>query len=203
MSIFSPIDYNKTMEWKKERKEVIRFAKKIYKKGLVTGTSGNLSLRIKGNSFLITPRAKCYEKLQAQDIVLIDLEGNILEGQREPSSEKNLHMEIYRARQDVKAIIHTHSSCACVLAAIELPLPLILDEQREILGGQIEVAKYAPSGSVELAIETIKALGKNKAVILAKHGAVVVGDSLKEAYNICELIERLSKIYLFMKLLGK
>ncbi len=191
------------MEWKKERKEVIRFAKKIYRKGLVTGTSGNLSLRIKENSFLITPRAKCYEKLQAQDILLIDLEGNILEGQREPSSEKNLHMEIYRARQDVKAIIHTHSSCACVLAAMELTLPLILDEQKEILGGQIEVAKYAPSGSVELAIETIKALGKNKAVILAKHGAVVVGDSLNEAYNICELIERLSKIYLFMKLLGK
>ncbi|MCX8034404.1 MAG: class II aldolase/adducin family protein [Thermodesulfovibrio sp.] len=191
------------MHFKKERKEIVRFAKRIYRKGLVSGISGNLSLRVDEKSFLITPRAKCYEKLQVEDMVLLDLEGNIIDGRKEPSSEKHLHVAIYKARDDVKAIIHTHSSCVCVLAALEISLPIILDEQRESLGGEIEITKYAPSGSIELAEEAVRALSYKKAVILAKHGAVAVGNSLKEAYYVCELLEKLSKVYLFTKLLSK
>lgn len=191
------------MHFKKERKEIVRFAKRIYRKGLVSGVSGNLSLRVNEKNFLITPKAKCYEKLQLEDMILLDLEGNIIDGQKEPSSEKHLHIAIYKARDDVKAIIHTHSVCVCVLAALEIYLPVILDEQRERLGGEIEVAKYAPSGSIELAKEAVRVLNSKKAVILAKHGAVAVGNSLKEAYYICELLEKLSKVYLFIKLLSK
>lgn len=191
------------MQWKKERKEIIRFAKKIYKKGLVSGISGNLSLRVDGKYFLITPKSKCYERLQMEDLVLLDMEGKIIEGQKEPSSEKNLHIEIYKKREDIGAIIHTHSSFTCVLAALEMSLPMILDEQKEILGGEIKVAKYTPAGSKELAQETIKALGENKAVILAKHGAVALGKNMKEAYLVCNLLERFSKIYFYIKLLSK
>ncbi|WP_297212864.1 MULTISPECIES: class II aldolase/adducin family protein [Thermodesulfovibrio] len=188
------------MQWKKERKEVIRFAKRTYKKQLVTGLSGNLSLRVNEDFIIITPRAKCYEKLSLEDLVVLDLKGNIIEGQKEPSSEKNLHLEIYRVREDVRAIIHTHSSYASVFAALQIPIPVILDEQTEILGGTIAVTNYAPSGSLELAKEAVKTLNKSKAILLAKHGAVAVGSSLVEAFHVCELVEKLSKIYLFMKL---
>lgn len=181
----------------------MRYARKIYRKGLVSAISGNLSLRVEENLFLITPKGKCYERLNREDIVLLDLDGKIVEGSKEPSSEKNLHIEVYKNRPDVRAIIHTHSSCACVLAALEMPLPIILDEQREILGGFIEVTKYSPPGSVELAREVLRALNSKKAAILSKHGAVSVGESLKEAYNVCELLERLCKIYLFIKLLKR
>ncbi len=190
------------MKWKKERQELVRVSKKLYRKCLVTGSSGNLSLRVDERCILITPREKCYEKLKLEDIVIIDFEGNTIDGNREPSSEKSLHIEIYKKRQDVNSIIHTHSTSVCVLAALQLPIPLILDEQETFLGGKIEVAKYAPAGSVELAMEAVKALGNNRAVILSKHGAVVVGSSLREAFDMCELLERLSKIYLFIKLLN-
>lgn len=199
----SNIFYNTTMKFKKERKELISFAKKIYKKGLVSGVSGNLSLRVDEKAFLITPASKSYEKLQIEDLVLLDMEGNIIEGQKEPSSEKKLHIEIYKNREDVGAIIHTHSVFTCVLAALEMSLPMILEEQQEILGGEIKVAKYAPAGSETLAKEAIKAIGTNKAVILAKHGLVSVGENMDEAYLVCNLIERLSKIYLYMRLLTK
>ncbi len=191
------------MQWKKEKEELVKFAKKIYKKGFVSGLSGNLSLRVNEKAFLITPKAKYYEKLKNSDLVLVDLDGNIIEGEKEPSSEKKLHLAIYRERKDINAIIHAHSCFACILAALECPLPIILDEQREVLGGEVKVAKYAPSGSDELAHETVRCLGQGKAVILAKHGTVATGKSITEAYYVCELLERLSKIYLFMRLLQR
>ena len=191
------------MKWKKERQEIVNFARKIYRKGFVTGISGNLSIRVNDKYLLITPKSKCYEKIKISDIVLIDLNGKIIEGETEPSSEKKLHIEIYKARKDINAIIHTHSTYTCILAAKELSLPVILDEQKDVLGGEIKVAKYAPCGSNELAIEAVNALRDKKGVILAKHGAVAVGKSMHEAFYICELIERLSKIYLYMKLIEK
>lgn len=191
------------MEFLRERKEIVKIAKKIYRKGLVTEFSGNISLRLNGNLILITPKSKEYEKIEKSDLVLIDLNGYVIEGKKEPSSEKKLHIEIYKNREDVNAIIHTHSICACVLAALEIPLPIILDEQTALIGGEIKVSKYAPSGSEELALEAVNALGKNKACIISKHGAVAVGGSINEAYFICNLIERLSTIYLLMKIINK
>lgn len=191
------------MQWKKERLELVRYARKIYRKGLVSAISGNLSLRVNERLFLITPKGKCYERLRREDIVLLDLDGNLVDGTKEPSSEKNLHIEVYRNRPDVRAIIHTHSLCACVLAALEMPLPVILDEQMEILGGSIEVTRYSPPGSAELAKEVVRALNDKKAAILSRHGAVSVGSSLKEAYNVCELLERLCRVYIFIKFLRK
>ncbi|GAB6183791.1 class II aldolase/adducin family protein [Thermodesulfovibrio hydrogeniphilus] len=191
------------MELKNEREKIVRIAKKIYQMGLVTEISGNLSLRVSENQFLITPSGKSYEKLKASEIVLLDMNGNIIEGIKKPSTETKLHIEIYKARQDVNAIIHTHSTYACVLASLEMLLPAILDEQKEVFGGEVKVSKYAPAGSEALALEAVKALGNGKAAILSKHGTVSVGKDLREAYIVCELLERLSKIYIFTTLMKK
>lgn len=189
------------MRWKKEREEIVRIAKRIYKKGLVTGCSGNISMRLKDNLIAITAKSKSYNRLKASDVVVIDFNENVIEGDKEPSSERKLHIEIYRARNDVNAVIHTHSTFACTMAALNLSLPLILDEQREFLGGQIDVANYAPSGTKELAKEAVKALAHKKAVFLSRHGAVSVGCNIEEAFAVCELLEKLCQIYLFMKLI--
>ncbi|GAQ95215.1 L-fuculose-phosphate aldolase [Thermodesulfovibrio aggregans] len=191
------------MQWKKEREQIVRAAKKIYRKGLVTGYSGNISTRLNEKLIAITPKSKSYSKLKASDIVIIDFDGNLVEGSNEPSSERMLHIEIYKNRKDVNAIIHTHSTFACTIAALNFSLPLILDEQIEILGGEIGVTKYAPSGTKELAEETVKTLAQKKAVLLSKHGAVGVGSTIEEAFLVCELLEKLCKIYVFMRSIGQ
>lgn len=185
------------------RKGLLKIVKKVAARGLVSGTSGNMSLRVSENQILITPKSKRYEKIKLDDFVLISFDGKVLEGSKTPSSEWQLHREIYRVREDVNAIIHTHSICGCILAALEMPLPVILDEQLEFLGGDIKVAKYAVAGSLELAKNATEALEGRKACILSRHGVVVVGKTLDDAYNVCELVERLSKIYIFMRLLQK
>lgn len=197
------IVYNKTMQWKKERQELVEFSKKVYHRQFVTGVSGNLSIRVSEKTVLITPKAKCYETLQNEDIVAIDIDGNILEGTKQPSSEYKLHLEIYKARKDVNAIIHTHSVFACSLATMNMPLPVIVDEQETLLGGQINVTQYEPSGTEKLAKEAVKALEDKKALLLARHGAVSVGKDLKEAFIVCETLERLCQVYFLTCLLKK
>jgi L-fuculose-phosphate aldolase len=191
------------MQWKKEREKILNIAKKIYKKGFVTGCSGNISMRLKENFIAITASSKSYNKLKASDVVIIDFNENVIEGHREPSSERKLHIEIYKARKDVNAVIHTHSTFACTMAALSLSLPLILDEQLDVLGGGIDVTIYAPSGTRELAKEAVKTLGNKKAVFLSRHGAVSVGSNLDEAFSVCEVLEKLCKIYILMRLIQK
>ncbi|GLI54385.1 class II aldolase/adducin family protein [Thermodesulfovibrio yellowstonii] len=191
------------MQWEKERKEIVRVAKKIYKKGLVTANSGNFSVRTANETILITPRSKSYERLKFSDIIELNFDGKVIEGSREPSSEYRLHIEIYKERKDINAVIHTHSTFACALASLNQSLPVILDEQRAVFGGEIRVAKYAVSGTEELAKEAVKALKNRKAVFLSRHGAVAVGKNISEADAICELIEKFCQIYVFMRLLQK
>lgn len=191
------------MSWEKEKEEIVRVSKYLYEKGLVSEKSGNLSIRVKDDTILITPKGNFYENLVASDIVTINFNGDILEGDREPSSEKKLHIEIYKARSDVNAIIHVHSLFACTLAALELNLPLILDEQEIILGGQIEVAQYAPPGSLELALNAVKALGNKRAVFLSRHGAVSVAENINEAVIVCKILEKLCQTYLLMRMIKK
>ncbi|MCS7215916.1 MAG: class II aldolase/adducin family protein [Thermodesulfovibrio sp.] len=189
------------MRWEKERNELLKVAKKIYRRGFVTSRSGNLSIRTNNETILITPSSKLYESLQVSDIIEIDFDGKIIQGTRKPSSEYRLHIEIYRKRKDINAVIHIHSTFACIMASLNQTLPIIFDEQKNALGGEIEVAQYAASGTEDLAKETVRALGDKKAVLLSKHGAVAVGKDIYEAYNVCELIEHFCKIYVFIRLL--
>ncbi|MCS7164415.1 MAG: class II aldolase/adducin family protein [Thermodesulfovibrio sp.] len=188
------------MRWEKERKEIVKFAKKIYQRGLVTASSGNLSIKTKDNTILITPSSKSYDNLKFSDIIEINFDGKIIEGNKKPSSEYRLHIEIYKNREEINAVIHTHSTFTCIMASLNYSLPIILDEQKSALGGEIQVAKYAIPGTEDLAREATKALENKKAVFLSRHGAVAVGKNINEAYAVCELLERFCQIYLFMRL---
>ncbi len=193
--------------WLKEKKLVLETACKMLAKGLVVGTAGNVSLRLapEGNRHLlaVTPSSRQYDTLAADDIQILDFDNQKVEGDLPPSIETSLHIGIYRARQDINAIIHTHSVSATAVAVAGLNIPPILDEQVAYLGGEIKLAGYAPSGSSELANNAVIALGDRSAVLLANHGAIGTGRDMTEAFNSSELLEKIAAVYLLALAAGK
>ena len=180
------------------KKELWKYAKKIYQRGWVSGSAGNLSLRVPGEDrFIVTPTSIPYEIIEPEQMVVINSKGEmILEQDYGPSIETLMHLAIYKARPEVGAIIHTHSVYCSALAVLKKPLPPVIEELAIYTGGEVEVAEYAPSGSEELAENVVKALGEKSAVILANHGNLCVGRDLLKAFNLCALVERCAQIYL-------
>jgi len=193
--------------WFEEKKEVLAAAKKMLEKGLVSGTSGNVSRRLEpegGRSLLaITPSSREYDSLTADDIQILDFNLKKVEGELAPSVETLMHVAIYKARKDVNAIVHTHSVYATAAAAAGLAIPTILDEQSIYLGGEIKVAAYSPSGTKELGENAAAALGDRNAVLLANHGAAGTGKTVVEAFRNAELLEKTAQIYLLARAAGK
>lgn len=185
------------------REEIIYLGKKMVKEGLVASTWGNISGRVGPNQIYITPSGMEYESLEVEDITLIDLNGNVLEGKRKPSSEFQLHCEIYKAREDVQGIVHTHSKCASAFAVVQKPIPPLIEDMVQVVGGEVSVAQYALPGTKELATNAVWALGSKGAVLLANHGVVGVGYNLQEAYKACLLVEKTAHIYVAASCLGK
>lgn len=186
------------------RKEVVAFARKMYTDGLVAGTAGNLSSRVPGEERVaITPSSLPYEEMEPDDVPILDLSGAVVVTGRAPSVEWRLHLAIYQARPDVGAIFHTHGVYSSVLAALHLPLPPIVEELAHYVGGQIEVAEYAPSQSPELSRNVVVALGGKAAALIANHGKVCCGEDLTSAYHVCQLVERVAHVHILACLLGK
>jgi L-fuculose-phosphate aldolase len=187
-----------------EKAELIDYGVKIFKGGLVHGTGGNLSLRVgnEGNLYLITPSGMDYEKIVQDDIVVMDMNGDIVEGNKKPSIEHAMHREVYKSRKDVKAIVHTHPLYSTALSITGQSLPEI-ESTIVFMGGTIEIAEFARHGSLELAMNVVKALGDRKAVLLANHGQLAVGESLSEAWNNCVGVEFCAQMYILAKSIGK
>ena len=134
---------------------------------------------------------------------MLDREGRITQGHRKPSSEFPLHVKIYQERPDVGAIVHVHSPWACAYAVAHQPIPMLLEESAQVLGDSIPVAQYAQAGSEELAISACRALGtEHKAVLLANHGLVGLGQDLEEALLVCVIAEKTAMIGLLARSLG-
>lgn len=156
----------------------------------MVGADGNLSVR-DGEGLLITPSRVAYDRLQPGQVVRLTLAG---EGDPSRSSEWAVHCAVYRARPEVRAVIHAHPVFACVLAVRGEALEALLDEVGPVLGGPIAVAEYAPSGSAELAAAAVAGLGPRHAVILANHGTVTVGADLEEAFYRLQVLERAAQV---------
>ena len=187
-------------QWQKEKKIVLETSRKMFDRDLVVGTAGNVSIRLPDESgrqlLAITPSMRPYDSLDVDDIQILDFETNRVEGNLEPSIETGLHIGIYRARQDVNAIIHTHSVFASAVSVTGNNIPPILDDQVAFLGGEIKIAGYAISSSTEQLVNVLAALEDRNAVLLQNHGAVGIGALIDEALTVCELIEKTAKIYL-------
>lgn len=184
-------------------KEVHRTALEMSKRGLVAGTSGNCSARVTDMDLVvITPTSIEYELLLAEDMCVIRMDGEQVEGRYSPSVEINMHLEIYRARPDVGGIVHTHQTMATAISTTGKGIPPILEEQVFKLGGAVEIAEYAFPGTKELAVSAVKALGDRKACLLPHHGAVTVGPKIREALLNAEILERTAYAFIISHLVG-
>ena len=185
------------------KKEIIKYGSLLLEKGLVTGTGGNISARVSKDLMMITPSGMAYNQLVPDDLVVLDLEGNVVKGARRPSVEINMHRAILKARPDINAIIHTHSVYATAIAVTRQDFPPVIETMAIVFGGGVNTAAYARIGTQELAANVVEALGNKPAVLLANHGAVGVGKSLSEAFDICELLEAGAKTYIYANIIGK
>ncbi len=184
------------------RNEIANLGKEIATSGFNLGTWGNISARVDENKFAITPSGIAYENITADDIVVVDIAGKTIEGNKKPSIELPLHTEIYRAKKNVNAIVHTHSVYCTAFAIARKPIPATCEDMIQIVGGKIEVAEYFLPGSKELAKSVVFALGNKNACIMANHGLITVAETLEEAYKIAQIVEKSAQAVIYANSLG-
>ncbi len=188
----------------KFKEEIVEICKRLLSDGHVIGSAGNVSVRVKKGEeeiVLITPSNVNYKDMEPKDILIIDLKGKVIEGERNPSVEKHLHLGIYKEREDVNAIIHSHGMYSTILSTLNLSLPPIMEELVPYLGGEVLCSDYGEAGSEELADNVKASLEDRSAVILANHGSLCCGSHLEGAYTVLQYLERGSKTYYLAKLI--
>lgn len=185
-----------------EKKELVEICRLLYDRNLVAASDGNISVRINDRHLLITPSGKNKGFLHPQEIIVIDMDGNVIEGKGKASREYPMHRTIYMGRKDVNAIVHTHPVYATAFAMTGQSIPdNYLIESRVSLG-KVGLAAYAPAGSVQLA-ENIKPFVKDcNAVLLMNHGAIAYGENLMSAYNKMEVLETVAKTIIVSRQIG-
>ncbi|RVU54214.1 L-fuculose-phosphate aldolase [Anaerosphaera multitolerans] len=187
-----------------ERKKIVEFGKKLITEGLTTGTGGNISIvdREKGY-FAISPSGIDYFETEIEDIVIMDLEGNVVEGKRKPSSEFEMHRLIYLNREESGAVVHCHSTFATVLACNRMDLPASNYIIADAGGKDIKCAEYATFGTREIGEKAVEAMVGRRACLQANHGQITFGKTLESAFNLAKTVEQLSKIHVFASACGK
>jgi len=192
------------MRLEKERKEIVAFARKLLTSGLTAGTGGNLSvINRKKKVIAITPSGVDYFEMNAEDVVLVGVErGPVERSKYKPSSELLFHQALYRRREDIQAIVHTHSVYATTLATLGWEIPAF-HYLVAYSGKKVPLAAYATFGSERLARNVAEAIGENNAVLMGSHGVVTVGPTLAKAFEAAEIIEYVARVYYLAKNLGE
>ena len=192
------------MRLEKERKEIVKFGKKLLTSGLTAGTGGNLSVaNRKKNVIAITPSGVDYLEMNPEDVVLVGMEGGLIETSKyKPSSELLFHLALYRRRQNIQAVVHTHSVYATTLASLGWEIPPF-HYLVAYSGKKVPLAPYATFGSEKLARNVADAIGDNNAVLMGSHGVVTVGATLAKAFETAEIIEYVARVYYQAKSLGE
>lgn len=185
------------------REILLAYTKKAYENKLFAGTSGNLSIYDDENDCIyITPSSIPYENMECEDMVVITMDGTVLEGKHQPSSEWKLHANIYKERKEIKAVVHTHSPYATAFAVANMPIPMILVEMLPSIGDAVQVAGFALPGDEKVGIEAVKALEGRKGCLLKNHGAVAIGEEIESAYITAVYIEDAARIYYLASTVG-
>jgi len=192
------------MKEKELRRRMVEICRESFRQGLFTGTSGNLSVYLEAGEMLITPTSLRYDQMEPEDIVRCDLEGKVLAGARQPSSEWRMHAEVYRACPQHKALFHTHSPYATAFVVVHRSIPAVLIEMQLFLGGEIPCAAYATPGTREVGLHAVTCLQEGAgACLLANHGVLAVGEDLEQARLRAEYVEDAARIYHYAAALGE
>lgn len=184
------------------KEELIETARALLREGLVEGTSGNLSSRLPDGNVVMSPSSIEYEGMTPDDLVVVDLEGNVLQGERAPTSEKALHLACLRSDEKIGAVIHTHAKYATMFAVTHQPIPCVIEEFDIFVGGEVPVATYQLTGSDELGEEVARHIRDRSAVLMANHGLLTIGKDLKRAHKVAGLVERTAEIIWGARALG-
>src|ERR671920_895964 len=185
------------------RADIVEVGRRMYARGYTASNDGNISVRLGGGRLLMTPKSVCKGFMDPSMMCITDLDGKKLAGDRDPSSEMQMHLEVYRQRPDVEAVVHAHPPIATGFAVAGIPLDrAVLAEVLTTLGS-IPIAEYATPSTKELPAAVGKYIKAHDGMLLANHGALTVGGDLFGAYYKMETIEHFAKISLVARMLGR
>ena len=176
------------------RETVLDTAKRMLEMGLVEGTSGNISGRLSDGLVCVTPSSVAYDTMTLDDLVVVDLDGSVVEGDRSPTTEKDLHLSVLRRYPEIGAVIHSHAVYATMFALAHEPIPAVIEEVVVYLGGDVPCCDYKGTGTAELGEEVAGRLGDRGAALLANHGLVTCAANPDKALHNAALVERTAKI---------
>ena len=192
------------MVLKDMRDEVCRLHAELPRHNLVAWTSGNVSGRDPQTGFVvIKPSGIRYEDLTPEDMVVVDLDGRVVEGKHKPSSDTFAHVYVYRHRPDVNGVVHTHSTFATAWAAAGRPIPPVLTAICDEFGGPIPVGAYAKIGGDEIGQEIVRSIGNSPAILMKNHGVFTVGKTPDAAVKAAVMVEDVARTSWLALQLGK
>ena len=182
--------------------ELCETAKKMYHSGLVSGTWGNLSVRIDDDYMVVTPSGMNYDSLKAEDMVIMNMHDYSYRGNLKPSIEYFMHAVLLLENPGMNAVVHTHSTYALMMATARKPIPPVCDDQVQILGGDIRVAEYTMPGTIEMARTIADTMKGRAGALIPNHGAVTIGPSLDKALVASVILEKTAQVYIGTLALG-
>lgn len=187
----------------KERQAVVDYCKLMMARGLTKGTGGNISIFDRDSGYMIiSPSGIDYDVLTAEDVSIVDLKGNLVAGEKKPSSEFPMHAIFYARRDDINAIVHTHSPFATTIASLRWDLPAV-SYLVAFAGKNVRCASYATFGTQELAEHAFEGMKDRKAVLLANHGLLAGATNIATAFAVAEEIEFCCEVYTRTKAIGE
>lgn len=184
------------------RSDIVEVGRRLYARGYTAANDGNISVRLDAGRLLMTPRGVCKGFMEPAMMCITDLDGRKLSGERDPSSEMQMHLEVYRQRPDVQAVVHAHPPVATGFAVAGIPLDRAVLAEVVTTLGSVPIAEYATPSTKELPDAVRKYVKAHDGMLLANHGALTLGPDLFAAYYKMETIEHFAKISLVARLLG-
>ena len=185
------------------RGEISRLHAELPRNNLVAWTSGNVSGRDPESGLVvIKPSGVPYDKLTPENMVVVDLDGNVVEGKLKPSSDTFAHVYVYRHRSEVNGIVHTHSTFATAWAAVGRPIPVVLTAICDEFGGPIPVGAYAKIGGDEIGQEILRSIGSSPAILMKNHGVFTIGRTPEAAVKTAVMVEDVARTIFYALQLG-
>jgi len=186
-----------------EREAIVEYGRKLITSNLTTGSGGNLSIYNRAEGLVvIKPSGVDYFKMRPEDVVVVAPNGQIVDGDLQPSSEIRFHLALLGYREDINAVVHTHQVYATTIACMNWELPAV-HYLVGFSGNKVPLAKYATFGSQELSDNILASIGSYNACLMANHGIVTVGKDIGSAFAVAEELELVSRLYYQTKCIGE
>lgn len=185
------------------RRDIAEYGRSLLEDDLTTGTGGNLSARIDEDHVAISPSGIPYEDVSAEDVLIVRTDGTVVEGDHDPSTELPMHLAVYREREDVGGVVHTHSPYATTFASLAEPIPAS-HYLLSFTGTEVPVAEYRTHATEALGEAAVDALGDEfNATLLRNHGVLTADDSLDSAYTVAQMVEYCAQIHYQARAIGE